>query len=671
MLEFLANPDPEIYLGGNYVVIDFEIDTSHGDFGNALWMDNQMLLASYKLGPDHTMGPDHRPRSIWADEYHMQELCEVIDEADFVVAHNAKYEAGWFHRLGVDLRTLLLFDTAIGEYVLMGNLAAGDEKMPPRKLNLEHCCRRRNYPVKDPVVDMLMKDGINPVHMPRAWLQGRCESDVVSTEKVFLDQRGRLSRTNRLGVLLTRCLLTPVLADVERNGVRLNEERVAEEFVKYEEEFARLSQEMDEFTGGINWRSPKQAAKFIYEELGFEELTRFDFRTKQKIPLRTKATKRSPEGNRRTDNKTLAKLQATTERQRKFLELRKRIGKVDTALTKSLRFFNGICREMGGVFYAQFNQTATATHRLSSNGLDTKFELYEGETKKVQFQNLARVFKRLLRAKREGWYIGEWDGSQLEFRVAIEMSKDKQGIEDILSGHDVHKFTGAWIYHAPKEWLNDIAGHIKDSEALMDKVTKEQRQNSKAHTFKPTYGGKSGTPREQAYYSAFQARYSGLSATQQGWVYEVLNSPHKSLQTVWGLRYYWPYARMSKSGWCNVTSSVYNYPIQAFATAEIIPIAIVFFWHRLAERGLTEVIEIVNSVHDSVICEIHPDHVDDFEQLAIDVWFDVYRYLEQVYGFRFEHVPLGTEVVIGDHWSESNIKEQAYNIYVDGKVEKI
>ena len=267
--------------------------------------------------------------------------------------------------------------------------------------------------------------------------------------------------------------------------------------------------------------------------------------------------------------------------------------------------------------------------------------------------------------------MAEWDGSQLEFRVAVELSQDPQGIEDILSGHDVHKFTGAWIYHAPKEWLKNIHAHIREAEELMPEVTKEQRQESKKHTFKPTYGGKSGTAREQAYYRAFQARYQGLTDTQEGWVEEVLDSPINMLQTPWGMRYYWPYAKRSKSGYVNVSSSVYNYPIQAFATAEIIPIAIVFFWQKLAERGLTEVIKIVNTVHDSVICEIHPDYVDDFEQLAIDIWFDVYVYLENVYGFKFQSVPLGTEVSVGTRWSLGDVYEQSYNIYADRSVESI
>ena len=51
--EFLTNMDPAIYNSGNYVVLDFETDTSHGDYGDAIHDDNGILLASYRLGSGH------------------------------------------------------------------------------------------------------------------------------------------------------------------------------------------------------------------------------------------------------------------------------------------------------------------------------------------------------------------------------------------------------------------------------------------------------------------------------------------------------------------------------------------------------------------------------------------------------------------------------------------
>lgn len=635
----LEKPDPTIYFSDNYLVLDLEIDTSHGDYGHPVHDDNKMLLACWKW-------KDSAVQSRWGSEYDYTDLVEAIERTDFLVAHNAKYELGWLRRMGVDLHKITVYDTKLGEFVLMGNLAMGDKVMAPRSTSLDNCCIRRGWKQKDPVVNTMMKHEINPIYMPPPWLQGRCVRDVVDTERLFLDQRVRLHQTRRLAVLFTRCILTPVLADCEFEGMCLDEERVNEEHTVYTKKFVELDKKMNAMTGGINWNSPTQLAEFIYDVLGFEELKKYDGRSQTWKAIRTKTKKR------KTDQLTLELLKAKNKKQRDFVALRKELGKVNAALTKNLEFFLGICKEFGSVFHAVFNQASTATHRLSSSGIKTVFEMFE-KAKTVQFQNLPRVFKRLFKAKREGWLIGEWDGSQLEFRVAVRLGgPDPRGVSDIISGHDVHKFTAS------------VLNHIDEAD-----VTKEQRQDAKPRTFKPLYGGTQGTKDEMAYYTAFKERYPGITSAQEGWVYDVLNSRHKALHTVWGMRYYWPYAKVSKSGYCNVTSNVYNYPVQALATAEIIPIAVTYFWHRLNAEGLTDYIKIVNTIHDSVICEIHPDYVDAFERVAIDIWHDVYRYLKEVYDLDFLDVPLGTGVSVGEHWSEG--EESAYNIFVNGKVEKV
>jgi DNA polymerase I-like protein with 3'-5' exonuclease and polymerase domains len=650
---FLEDLDPQVYLGNNYIVVDLEVDTSHGDYGHAVHPDNQILLACYRLGPGHPSYDGGKMHAVWGGEYKQDRLVELIEEADFLVAHNAKYELGHLRRCGLDLRNTLVFDTKLAEYVLLGNLAAGDKNMRGRSTSLDACVRRRGGPIKDPVVDKMLSMGINPTEIPRAWLQGRCEQDVRTTEELFLDQRRALKNTNRLPVLYTRCLTTPVLADIEFEGMALDPEAVEKEYEAALEQYAALERQMEQMTGGLNWRSSKQIAEYLYDVLGFDEI-----RKPSGEPRRTKA------GARMTDQKTLDALVAKTPEQKAFLALRQEIGKVNAALVKNLHFFRGVVKEKGGVFHAVFNQTATATHRLSSSGIETWFEMFGGY-KKVQFQNLPRQFKPLIKAKRPGWKIGEWDGSQLEFRVAAELGRDKQAHADILSKHDVHKFTGAVLFRAPKELLKNIADSMPALQALMPEVTKEQRQDSKQHTFKPLYGGSSGTKREQAYYAAFRARYSELEATQKGWVYEVVRT--KRLVTPWGMRYYWPYAKMGNDGYCNVTSAVYNYPVQALATAEIIPIALVYFWHRLRERGLEDYIKLVNTVHDSVVSEVHPDYEREFERLAVDVWHDVYCYLREVYGMEFS-VPLGTEVNLGSHWAASGNYTKAYDVFPDGTV---
>ena len=191
------------------------------------------------------------------------------------------------------------------------------------------------------------------------------------------------------------------------------------------------------------------------------------------------------------------------------------------------------------------------------------------------------------------------------------------------------------------------------------------RTAAKLHTFKPLYGGESGTKAEKAYYKYFKDRYRGLADVQEGWVEDVLI--HKRLITPWGMRYYWPRAKRSMSdGYINVKSAVYNYPVQALATAEIIPVAIVALKRRLREMGG---VRLVNTVHDSVILEVREDMVDAVREQAIQAFGnDVYEYMHNVYGYDFK-VPLGCGVTVGTHWSEGI--EESYNIWPHGELEKV
>ena len=103
---------------------------------------------------------------------------------------------------------------------------------------------------------------------------------------------------------------------------------------------------------------------------------------------------------------------------------------------------------------------------------------------------------------------------------------------------------------------------------------------------------------------------------------------------------------MTHSGYVANSQSVCNYPVQSLATADIIPIAIIYLWHGM--RDMQSFIN--NTVHDSVGMEVHPDEVDKLRELSVDCFTNkVYTYLHKVYGIYF-NVPLGTGFKLGSHW---------------------
>lgn len=619
-----------MYDGQNYLVLDFETYVNDGAYGSAIGPRNALALAVWYT-------PATGYHSCWADEYSQGRLLDAVAKCDFLVAHQAKYELGWLDRCGYDISKLLVFDTKIGEYVLAGNLCAGDPDSGVKRLStsLNDCCVRRDLVPKDPIVDIWMRNGINVRDMPMRWIEDRCKLDVASTHELFRDQRRQLIDSNRLAVLYTRCLLTPILALIEKEGMHLDKDRVQSTFNEYNERLIGLERSFSEVTGGINWRSSKQVASYLYDTLGFEEPSRRDG-----------TPKRSAGGKRLANAKVLSKLTARTEPQKEFLKLKADIGKVGSALSKNLSYFKEVCDTRDGIFNAEFNQTVTATHRLSSNGIRS------ASGSSVQFQNLPRAFKCLFSARRNGWLIGEADGAQLEYRTAAYLGNDTQARADISDPTwDIHSYSGSVMAKKPYE-------EVRDAVAKGEKWAKDIRQGAKEETFGPLFGKQEGTAAQKRWYKEFRDRYHELEQVQKGWVYEVLAK--KRLITPWGLRYYFPHVRMSDSGYCNVGNAIYNYPIQALATAEIIPIAIVHFYRRLREENLVDYIIPVNTVHDSLVCEIHPDYVDDFKRIArLAFGEDVHKYLLDVYKMDFD-VPLGCGIKVGPYWGQGEEVKYEY-----------
>ena len=121
--------------------------------------------------------------------------------------------------------------------------------------------------------------------------------------------------------------------------------------------------------------------------------------------------------------------------------------------------------------HPEFMQCVTATGRLSSRN--------------PNFQNMPRgstfAIRKVVESRYPNGSILEGDYSQLEFRVAGFLANDTQVFQDVLDGTDVHSYTASIIGCS--------------------------RQDAKAHTFKPLYGGVSGTRSQQAYYQRFKEKY--------------------------------------------------------------------------------------------------------------------------------------------------------------------
>ncbi|MHB8413975.1 MAG: DNA polymerase [Acidiferrobacteraceae bacterium] len=590
------------YRTGTYLVLDCETTSVAESRGSALDPANRLLLAC---------GRDNVGKAFyaWGGETDQAALLDALTRYDFVVAHNAKFELQWLRRCGADLGELVVWDTMIAQKVIAGNR--------PWPLGLDACLAHYGLAPKENAVKTLIHAGVDPEHIPADWLHVYCRQDVDSTRALFLKQL-EVMNDAQLALLQTRCELTPVLADIEFAGMGVDAERMDAEYKTLLAESGRLVGELELLAPGVLLTSPKQVAAFLYDTLGVPELQD-----------RSGRPRRTAKGARAADEATLRGLSPDTEIAQKFIRLKLEYAGINSALVKYIDKLRGL--KDGDRLRARFNQTVTKTDRLSSSGLPPH---------NIQFQNMDRGYKRLFKA-RPGYVLIEADAMQLEFRVAVALSNDAEGWKAILEHRDVHMDTAEVI--AGAKWKRMSEGQRKAFRATI-----------KPHTFKPMYGGMSGTDLERKYYKWFQTHYAGIYQTQLSWVTDVVKTG--KLGTKWGMVYYWPHARPDESGYVSGQSQMFNYPIQAFATAEIIPIILRMVWEDMQALGLKS--QIINTVHDSVIIEALPEEVEIIRGVLIDNFTKkVYSVLQARYGYEFR-VPLGVELKIGDHWGEGS--EQKY-----------
>lgn len=615
-------------------VLALDFETTNLTNGAAIDQANHLVLACWSIVEDGYRVDKH----IFGDEYAMQPLLDDIRDSSFIVAHNAKFELQWLSRCGLDLRDAFVYDTMVSEWVIQGNRRA--------VYALDDMARRYGVGVKESLVSKLIKNGINPADIPQSWLLEYCKVDVDVCYKVFLEQIKEIDAQDVWHLILQRNLVVPVLADIEMQGLELDKDRVYAEEERLQNVIEELGGHLDEITGGINLGSPKQLGEFLYDRIGFA------------APLDNGGKViTTPGGSVSTAEPALAKLVATTGNQRKFLELYKEYNKATTLLTKNVAFFKKVCDEKDGKFFGQLRQCRTANHRLASTGSPIVFKPEKGKNGKdkkattsngVQIQNLPRQYKSLFTVHDDDYEVTEYDGSQIEFRVAAELGHDKQAEADIVNGVDIHSFTRDTMNAA---WLS--AGIRKEID----------RQGAKPQTFAPLYGSQGKDVAEQGYANAFAKKYHGIRAAQDDWTLTVAD--RKKLTTPYGLTFHWPNATMHRSGYVSFTTEIYNLPISGFATGEIIPIALVFFWHRI--KGTHA--KIFNTVHDSIIVYNLKTEVDEVTDIAKQAMtHDVYDFLDSVYNYQFS-VPLGFGKKTGSHWGDTDVEEK-WDVWRDGNERK-
>lgn len=169
-------------------------------------------------------------------------------------------------------------------------------------------------------------------------------------------------------------------------------------------------------------------------------------------------------------------------------------------------------------------------------------------------------------------------------------------------------------------------------------------------TFKPLYGGQTGTEDEMRYYKAFLVEHTGIAAWHKTLEEEVILN--KQIVTPTGRVFAFPHAARRSNGSVTNKTQLVNYPVQSFATADLAWCVIYDIYVKMKELNLQS--KLILQVHDSVTIDTHPterEKVIEIVQNSFDKAIDL---LYSRFKFKTD-VPIGYEMSIGKNWMDKEV----------------
>lgn len=643
--------------------------------------------------------PDGELVSHWGNLLEAAGFLDQLNPDQLLVAHNAKFEAQSLIARGFDVRSFVWWDTMLAEWVILANNPRG------LSMGLDETAQRYGCAPKDAETDALIRDG-RVLDVSQDKLLERNRKDVTDTLHVFRHQLARMTE-EQVRLTIVRSMQCIELAYIERAGMRLDPERVMAESTRNAAEIMEHEMALREITRGANPKSVNEMAPLLYglwpadmpEDMRYQwtlgcacDRKRKRVKVAHQCPVcgaqdvkgepiieplgfkeppdtRTKPTKNWPDGKPSIAKEVMAELatRARTPRQKTwakhYLALTEAIAERD----KNLTFYRGVIESAGGVVYAELMQAVAATHRLSCR---SKLRVtVDGKEYGCQLQNTPRHLKGCFIAKRPGWLAFSVDQSQAEFRGAVFLGDDEQGRADIADPwFDAHIQTLTVMLHGPDNFQANYDA-LRRRHVDGDKEVAWQRADNKlckGHTFKPLFGGSSGTDRERAYYKWFGQRYAGITATQTKWDQEVQQTGRYVAPT--GMEFHWDRtwqpnqwgreSMISAVSGRSLYSIVRNLPIQYFATGELAMVSTLCLLYEARKRGLRY--ECVMLVHDDTSGEVHPeDEAAMHEVCGVAYGPQTHAALMEIYDVDYD-VELAAESKAGVRFGEGRKSEHAY-----------
>lgn len=618
---------------------------------------------------------------------------KALAEADTIIAHNAKYDCAWLAEAGFDISGKKIEDTMIREYVM----ARGRQDISFR---LADTAKRYGCSEKGEIFEKYPDMQIS--EMPIIEVEEYGRGDIQADLEIYQAQRDRLAKPSLIGLTKTIDMMNEfcgVLCQIERNGVKIDERALLEVEKEFTAEVEQLKFDLNvlvkKYMGDtpVNLDSPQQLSEVIYSRhikdgcedewlrvfnIGRDDRNKMLRRPRMNMrdfvdnvkrmtnqTLRTEVRKclnctgagsirklRKDGSPFKNTNKCKSCLgagviyvelneigglrmkpmnvayttisgfstaqgfledlinQATESGKVDAVEFLQKLMRLSSISSHLSNFVGGIksFKQSDNILHPNFNQCITSTGRLSSTKPNLQNQPREGTF----------PIRKVFISRFENGVITEVDFSQLEFRGAVHLARCEKGKKDILDGVDIHAQTASIITAAGQPI---------------------GRQDAKSRTFKPLYGGTSGTEAERKYYAAFLKEiYTGIYAWHKELQETVISTLTLTIPT--GRQFLFPDVERAWHGGATRATQICNFPVQAFATADVVPVSIIRLYGEIEKRDLRS--KIVLTVHDSVMVDTHPDE----KEIVIELCKNLGKYAEDELKRRYDidmFVPLTVE----------------------------
>ncbi len=544
----------------------YYIPVAHKDFFSAKQLDKNLILNSLK---------------------------EIFENKKYkLIGQNIKYDYIVMKRNGIKLKNIY-FDTMIASYIIN----------PTRtRHNLDELAMQYlGYKMISYKEVIGKKKDFSDVSITEACKYSGEDADITLRLFNILNKQLKELKLEKLFYQIDIPLIK-VLAEMEMNGIKIDTLKLAKLSKDISKQLQDLTLKIYKEAGEMfNINSTKQLAHILFDKL--------------KLP----STKKGKSGAKSTDVEVLNELKNIHPIAQYLLEYRT----LNKLITTYIDVLPKMINPETGRIHTSFNQTVTATGRLSSSDPNLQnIPVRDAIGKKIREAFIAEKNNYILSA----------DYSQIELRILAHIANDKVLINAFNNDEDIHTRTVMELYNLKKE-----------------EVTPELRRMAKVINYGVIYGMSAyGLSKElnipvseaQQFIENYFNKYKGIKQ----YIENIKKAIEKKgyIENLFGRRRYLPDLKGTSTQQRNfIIRTATNTPIQGTA-ADLIKLAMIEIHNYFSEKNIKS--KMLLQVHDELVFEVIPEELEIVQKI-------IKEKMENVYKFK---VPIKVDIGYGKNWAEAH-----------------